>query len=114
MTTWHTQWPTVPSEFDLTEPIMRSREFAQGLAEVREGRPARFDQFNGLMTMDVYMDGTKELVPDYDHAHNYERGRQFGCVAPATMKLRTGRGRNDLNPDAVALFRRAVQRGLIR
>jgi hypothetical protein len=88
----HRRKEQVPLESSSTSTIMRRAEFARGLAEVRAGR-----------------------APDYD-AHDdllwaYERGRQFGRVAPLNMPLRF-RGR--LNPKAVALFDAASDRGFIR
>jgi hypothetical protein len=69
------------------EIVMRSREFAIGLAEVRKGRPPNSDRFTEI-----------------DPAWNDERGRQFEIVAPPNMPLKIGRR---LNPDAVELFERS-------
>jgi hypothetical protein len=68
--------------------IVASREFARGVAEVREGLP-----FN----------------PDND-AWNYERGRCFGFIAPLDMPLRIGRA---LNPKALKLAEAAFDRKLL-
>ena len=64
--------------------IMSSREFRVGIAEARAGKPPRFD-----------------VEDDW----NYERGRQFGIIAPANMDPRS-----DM---AVRLFSAAVGRGYI-
>jgi hypothetical protein len=68
--------------------IMRSAAFAAGAADVRAGKPIRFDSFG-----------------EDDWA--YERGRQWAFLAPMSMPLRIGR---KLNPEAVALFSRALVR----
>jgi hypothetical protein len=72
---------------------MRAAQFARGLADVRAGRAPDYD-------------GT-----DQDDYWAYERGRQFGCIAPVNMPLRIG---SKLNGRAVALFKAAISRGLIR
>jgi len=61
---------------------MRSPAFARGAADVREGRPPRFD-------LDRW---------------GYERGRQWATAAPPTMPIRTGR---KINPQAIAVFKKA-------
>jgi hypothetical protein len=68
--------------------IMSSPAFELGLNDVRRGVP--FDWRSG----------------DWE----YERGRQFGFVAPLDMPLRIGR---KLNPKAVALAEAAFRRKLI-
>ena len=75
------------------EAIMRRPEFARGFQDVRSGRRPDFD------------------APNDHHAWGYERGRQFAILAPTTMPLRIGR---KLNPKAVALYRAASKRSLIR
>ena len=59
------QIPTVPCTL---MSIMRHINFRQGLEDVRAGRPPRFDNF-------------------FDDPWAYERGRQFGYVAPISMRL---------------------------
>jgi hypothetical protein len=70
------------------EIIMSTASFARGLAEIREGKP-----FNTSET-----------------SWEYERGRQFGAMAPLSMRLFV-KGR--LNPDAVRLCRAAFERKLL-
>jgi hypothetical protein len=73
-----------------TEVIMRHRNFARGLADIRAGRP--FD----------------DLLEDKYWA--YDRGRLFRAIAPLSMALKIGRA---LNPVAVALLVAAFERGWI-
>jgi hypothetical protein len=73
--------------------VMRRANFARGLADVRGGRA--FDS------------GVADQPDDF---WAYERGRQFGCLAPLNMPLFDG---GKLNGKAVALFAAAVRRGLI-
>jgi hypothetical protein len=73
--------------------VMRQRLFRQGLEEVRAGRRPHFDN-----------------NPD-DPWWAYERGRQFGLIAPSSMALWIN---GHLNPKAVALFEVALARRLIR
>ena len=68
--------------------IMATAGFAAGVADVRTGKPTRFDSFG-----------------DDDWA--YERGRQWALIAPMSMPLRLGR---KLNPEAVLHFSRAMFR----
>ena len=72
---------------------MRDPMFVRGLNEVRNGQP--FDTF---------------VSGNIDSAWNYERGRQFGRLAPPTLSLFVGR---KLNPAAEALFTTAVAQRLI-
>jgi len=53
------------------------------------------------------------IPPDFDthDSWNYERGRQFGLIAPRSMPLYIDDVR--LNPKAVTLFNRAHARGWI-
>jgi hypothetical protein len=74
-----------------TEAILRHPHFARGLADARAGRP--FDD----RIQDAYW--------------AYERGRQFGAIAPRSLALFIG-GRK-LNPRAVALVDAAFERGHI-
>ena len=71
--------------------IMGSVAFAAGVADVRAGKPTRFDSFG-------------------DDDWNYERGRQWAFIAPMSMPLRIGRR---LNPEAVWLLRAALAHGEI-
>jgi hypothetical protein len=63
--------------------IMGSREFQRGVAEVRAGRPPRFDR---------------------EDSWEYERGRQWAIAAPKSMPLKIG-GR--INPKAIDIFHKA-------
>ena len=74
-----------------TSTIMRHPHFAQGLNDIRAGRP-----FNA------------DMVDDY---WAYERGRLFGAIAPLTMPLFVGK---KINPKALALYDAAFNRKLIR
>jgi hypothetical protein len=64
--------------------IMACAEFARGVADVRAGRPPRFDAENSW---------------------EYERGRQWAVAAPKTMPVKIGRR---INPRAFAVFVTAV------
>jgi hypothetical protein len=66
------------------QTIIRSRSFQAGVAEVRAGRPPRFD------------------LDDWE----YERGRQFGIVAPRSLPLMIGK---KVNPRAVIIFMRHIR-----
>jgi hypothetical protein len=70
--------------------IMGHPHFARGLDDIRSGQP-----------FGDHID---------DAFWSYERGRQFGALAPLQMPLFIGR---KLNPKAVMLFRAAMYRGLI-
>jgi hypothetical protein len=70
------------------ESIMRTREFARGFAETRNG--VRFDW----------------RVDSWD----YERGRHFGYIAPKDMPLGIG---SKLNPKAITLCRMAFRRKIL-
>jgi hypothetical protein len=83
-TTTHSKQAGAPTEQVETvgvtiKEIIRSRSFQTGVAEVRAGRPPRFDR------------------DDWD----YERGRQFGIVAPRSLQVMIGRR---VNPRAVTIF----------
>ena len=67
--------------------IMRSREFKQGVADVRAGNAPRFDE------------------ADWSQWH-YERGRLWATIAPRSMPLMLA-GR--LNPKALALFEQSEE-----
>jgi hypothetical protein len=70
--------------------IMKHPHFERGLDDIRAGRA---------------------LADDADDNYwAYERGRQFGAIAPRSMPLFDGKR---LNPKAVRLFSTAIKRGLI-
>src|SRR5262249_51245286 len=73
------------------EAIMQHPNFARGLDDIRQGR-----QFDTRIE---------------DQYWAYERGRQFGAIAPLSMPLNNG---DALNPVAVRLFEAAGDKGLIR
>lgn len=77
-----TQANTIPTS---VESILRHPDFVAGFDEVRAGRP--FDTSRTTF--------------------EYERGRQFGCIAPLSMRLFHGRR---LNLAAVGLFVAALKR----
>lgn len=62
--------------------IMRSREFKQGVADIRAGKSPRFDE------------------EKWDH-WNYERGRLWATLAPRSVPLMLA---GQLNPKASDLF----------
>jgi hypothetical protein len=71
--------------------ILGSRAFADGVRDVREGRPTQFDG-------------------KYANNWEYERGRQWGAAAPMGMPLRVGR---KLNPAALKILADGFNRGEI-
>jgi hypothetical protein len=84
----------VPTEWITLASIMSSKAFTLGVADKRAGRPPR------------EMGAGVDNAQDYDCINaswNYERGRAWAVVAPATMPLRIG-GR--LNPAALRLLDR--------
>jgi len=81
----------VATTFTTTREIMMAASFAAGVADVRAGKPARFDSFS-------------------PGAWGYERGRAWALLAPMSMPLRIGR---KLNPEAMRLFDTAWLRGEI-
>jgi hypothetical protein len=70
--------------------IMSDPAFAAGVADVRAGRPTRFDEFD---------------------CWQYERGRQWATLAPITMPLHI---RGKLNRKAIALLLNAFASEAIR
>jgi hypothetical protein len=79
----------VPTSPTTASAIMRSRDFKQGVAEVRAGRPPDYDAASR---------------PPRDSWH-YERGRAWGTAAPKDMPIMIGRR---VNPKAVRIFWRSV------
>jgi hypothetical protein len=65
------------------ESIMRTAAFRRGVADVRVGRRPRFDDHK-----------------EADSWH-YERGRQFGAIAPRNLPVMLGKR---LNPAALEFF----------
>ena len=63
--------------------VMSHADFRVGFADARAGRPPRFD--------------------DYAQRWEYERGRQFGIVAPPGLKIISG---DKLNPEALREYRK--------
>jgi hypothetical protein len=63
------------------DEIMKSKAFERGFDEQRAGRKPRYDEEHG------------------NASWNYERGRQFAIIAPASMQLRLP-GSRRLNPKA--------------
>ncbi len=64
--------------------MVRSCEFNEGVADVRLGRPPRYDDL---------------IACDW----NYERGRQWAQIAPMRMPTKIG---GKANPQAVAILLR--------
>jgi hypothetical protein len=70
----------LPERLVSLSSIMRSAVFRRGVAEVRAGRPPRFDD---------------------EDSWEYERGRQWAIAAPTTMQVKIGRR---VNPDAIDVY----------
>jgi hypothetical protein len=70
----------VPERLVSLSSIMRSAVFRRGVAEVRAGRPPRFDD---------------------EDSWEYERGGQWAIAAPTTMQVKIGRR---VNPDAIDVY----------
>jgi hypothetical protein len=68
------------------EVVMRTAAFRRGVADVRAGRSPRFDK--------------QEEGDDWD----YERGRQFGVLAPRDMQVVSPLTKQ-LNPVAVEFYK---------
>jgi hypothetical protein len=66
------------------QKTIRSASFHAGVAEVRAGRPPRFERDDWA----------------------YERGRQFGIVAPRSLPLMIGKR---VNPRAIIIFLRHIR-----
>lgn len=85
------------------EWIMRNSEFQRGVEDRRAGRAPRVrDEI-------VWRDG-EPVNPACGNEWQYERGRLWASVAPASMPLYVG---EKLNPRAVALYERASARNEI-
>jgi len=67
--------------------ILASKEFAEGVRDVRLGRPPRYDD-------------------PVASSWNYERGRQWALLAPLSMPLKIG---GKVNREAAFLFLRATR-----
>jgi hypothetical protein len=78
------------TEFVSVQSIVGSREFADGVRDVRQGLSPAFDR--------------------HGDGWSYERGRLFACIAPLNMQVRIG---GKVNPKAVALCQAAWERRLI-
>jgi hypothetical protein len=90
MTAEHAPTEQVETVRVTIQNIIRSRSFQAGVAEVRAGRPPRFDRDDRRFVRDDW---------------GYERGRQFGIVAPRSLPLMIGRR---VNPRAVSIFMRHI------
>ena len=64
---------------------MRSEAFRRGVEDARAGRRPRFDG-------------------EPDDQWDYERGRQFGVLAPRNMPVLVPRTKKQLNPAAIKFF----------
>jgi hypothetical protein len=85
---------------------MRTEEFRQGVEDARAGRRPRFDG-KGLVMMPLEGEEPEgELFSNLQW--NYERGRQFGILAPRDLSvmIRTVRKRVCVNPAALRFFSR--------
>jgi hypothetical protein len=94
------------SQFTTTEWIMQTADFAHGVADKRSGRPPAYEAYN-------FFQGETEEAADakIDGLWNYERGRQWACLAPRSMPLRID---GKLNPKAVTLGEAAFDRRYMR
>lgn len=96
----------VPTRGVSAESIMRTADFARGVADKRGGQVPRYDGYNFDQS-----EGDEAVKVKINGLWNYERGRQWAAVAPLTMPLKID---GDLNSKAVALFRAARQRSYIQ
>ena len=89
-----------------TATIMQTADFARGVSDKRNGRPPAYDTYN-------FYNGEADKVAEakINGLWNYERGRQWACLAPRTMPLRID---GKLNPKAVALCKIAFDRDYVR
>jgi hypothetical protein len=85
-----------------TEEIMQTADFARGVADKRSNRPPAFETYN------FYQDESDQAAEaKINGLWNYERGRQWACLAPPTMALNIN---GKLNPKAVSLCKSAFDR----
>jgi hypothetical protein len=85
-----------------TEEIMRTADFARGVADKRSGRPPAFETYN------FYQGESDQAVEaKINGLWNYERGRQWACLAPPSMPLNIN---GKLNHKAVWLCDTAFNR----
>jgi len=85
--------------------VMRSAAFVAGVNDVRRGRAPDYDAYCFSQDEDEVVARTK-----INGHWNYERGRQWGRLAPPSMPLKID---GALNPKAVALFDAAIKLGYI-
>jgi hypothetical protein len=81
----------VPSDPVTLAGIMRSKEFREGVSDVRGGRPARY-------------------TDPVDDTWDYGRGRLWALIAPMRMPVMLG---GKVNPEAKAILARAMADGTI-
>ena len=93
------QVPTVQvSIFD----IMCTTAFQRGVADARYGRAPRFDG-DEFLIMPLERGPPGDMNSFSNRQWNYERGRQFGIMAPRTLNLFLPRA-GYLNPAAVKFY----------
>jgi hypothetical protein len=85
---------------------MRSADFARGVSDKRNDRAPAFEAYNFYQDENEKAAGAK-----LDGLWNYERGRQWACIAPPSMPLRID---GKLNPEAVTLCDTAFNRNYMR
>ena len=83
------------------EDIMLRKEFRQGVADARAGRPPRYDGDFELMPLELPPPGDPNCL--INRQWSYERGRQFGIVAPRDLHVILPRAKR-LNPKAVTFY----------
>jgi hypothetical protein len=85
---------------------MQTPDFARGVADRRNGLPPVYEAYN------FYQNETNEAVEaKMNGLWNYERGRQWACLAPPSMPLNIN---GKLNPKAIALCEAAFNRNYVR
>jgi hypothetical protein len=92
--------------FTTVATIMQTADFSRGVSDQRAGRPPAFETYN------FFQNETAEAVEaKINGLWNYERGRQWACLAPPSMPLNVN---GKLNPKAVALCESAFDRSYMR
>ena len=90
------------SYFAFTEEIMQTADFARGVADKRANRPPAFEAYNFYQG-----DSDRAAEAKINGLWNYERGRQWACLAPPSMPLNVD---GKLNPKALSLCESAFDR----
>jgi hypothetical protein len=85
--------------------IMATPEFRRGVDDVRAGRPMPCNGLDGIKLMMPINAGhdSSDMNNPINRAWNYERGRQFGILAPRCLNVIMPRAKR-LNPKALRLY----------